>query len=171
MAVRVPKFAERFLPLREWAEARKLPTLGKRLAWEGGKIVALVALREVVKRVRAGPLTASIRAPLRAREGESLFVEALVESPHALTRCDAYFGGAWVSGSSLAPGLRREKWLFRAEESGLRPVVVRLADVEGHVLTHMRWVLVLPGSARRLTPSPAPSTAGRDERTSVTQDA
>lgn len=158
--------------MREWAEARKLPTLGRKLAWEGGKLLALVALREVVRRVRAGPLVASVRAPLRAREGESLLVEALVESPHALKRCEAYFGGAWLPASSLEAGLRREKWLFRASEPGLRPVVVRLADGEGHVLTHMRWVLVLPGAgARRLTPDASRVELPHDGSTTITRDA
>lgn len=136
-----------------WRIARGVPQAYRKLAWTSVKLLGAYALAEAAKRVRAGPLALDARAPLRVVEGEPVIVEARVESPFPLVDLAAYFGGEWQPSASLEPGIRRERWVFTAHTAGLRPLVMRARDAEGHALTRTRWVLVLPAATRGLAPA------------------
>ena len=135
-----------------WRLAASVPRLSRRVAWTGVKLLGAMAVAEAVRRARAGPLGARVGAPATVLEGDAFFVEARVESPFPLVELDAYFGGRWERAGAREPGVRVEKWVFTAAGAGLRPVVVRARDAEGHALARTRWVLVLPARAAPLLP-------------------
>lgn len=136
-----------------WRLVTSVPLLSKRLAWTSAKLIGAYALAEAARRVRAGPLGLAVTAPPSAVEGDSILVEARVEAPFPLVALDAYFGGEWQAAEYVPVGRGRATWLFRAAEPGLRPVVVRARDAEGHAITRTRWILVFPESASRLAPA------------------
>jgi hypothetical protein len=144
--------------------AMRLPAMIKTMGWQAAKLGVALGVTEAVRRLRAGPLTVSVDAPASVRVGAPVRVTARVESPYPLEACGAYFEGAWQEIGGRGAGVNRESWLFHAREPGLRPIVVRARDEEGHRLARTRWVLVVPDRFAR-----ARALAGEPGAASVTE--
>ncbi|MHB8603929.1 MAG: hypothetical protein ACYDCK_01640 [Thermoplasmatota archaeon] len=127
-------------------DSLRLGALVEDLAWQGLKLVAILALREFVHRVRAGPMSVSVTAPVVTQRGDPFEVAVSVESPFELAEFALYFGGLWRNAALGGPagGVHRERWLLAGPAPGLRPVVLRVRDSEGHSVTRTRWILVMP---------------------------
>ncbi|HWG89557.1 MAG TPA: hypothetical protein VNZ52_01785 [Candidatus Thermoplasmatota archaeon] len=137
-----------------WRDVNQVRKLGRSLAWEGAKLAAILAIREGVKRVMAGPLEVDIRCAHIARVGEPLDVTVTVTSPYELKVYEIFFEDRWRKGENNGVGRRQESWRLVPHTMGLRPLIVVAHDTEGHRLRETRWIPVLPAARTRLGSDP-----------------